>query len=104
MIEASIKFVFGTTSSITGSVTFTLPNTANTSFIGQYIGQTRFLDASFGYFSGTVQQGSGTIGEILATRVDGTYATDSLLAATVPMTWVNTDTMWINLIYQRPTS
>lgn len=99
---ASIKFVFGSTSSITGSVSFTLPNTANTSFIGQYIGQTRFLDASFGYFSGTVQQSSGSLGEVLVTRTDATYATDSLLAATIPMTWVSTDTMWINLIYQRP--
>jgi hypothetical protein len=99
---ASINFVFGSTSSISGTVSFTLPNTANTNFTGQYIGQTRILDASFGYFSGTVQQLSGTAGEVLVTRVDATYATDSLLGAAVPMTWASTDQMWINLVYMRP--
>jgi hypothetical protein len=99
---ASIKFVFGSTSSITGTVSVSLPVAASATFTNQYIGQVRMLDASFGFFSGTIQQLSGTAGEILVTRSDGVYASDSLINATIPMTWVTTDTMYINMFYQRP--
>lgn len=101
-VYAQIKFVFGTTSSITGSVSVSLPNTANTSFNNGFIGQVRFLDANVGYYSGTVQQASGTTAEIIVARTDGTYALDSQISATIPYTWVSTDTMWISMMYQRP--
>ena len=100
-IVASINFVFGSTSAITGAVSFTLPGSANTSFNNQYLGQVRYLDASAGYFSGNCSQSSGTTGELLATRADGTYTYDSGITATVPMTWTTTDQFWVNIVYQR---
>ena len=101
VVVASIRFVFGTTSAITGAVSFTLPSSANTSFDAQYIGQVRFLDAGTGYFSGNCVQSSGTAGEVLVTRADGTYTYDSGIGAAIPMTWTSTDQFWVNIVYQR---
>lgn len=77
---------------VAGSVTFTLPVTANANFdVAQVIGTTRFEDTGTGVSFGVVDVASSTTGRMLVYSTGGTYLTPTALSSTIPHIWANTD-------------
>lgn len=90
----------GTTSSITGTFTFSLPATAIIASGNPLIGNARYSDVGVQNYFGVVQLGATTTGQLLAMGASGTYVTSATVNATVPFTWGATDDIRFYLTYQ----
>jgi hypothetical protein len=97
-------FFFGSTSSITGAVSLSLPvnsagfyNTYN-----QTYGSANFQDISVGgiYSGEVVGNGTATSALVRCFNTAGTYAIAAAISGTVPMTWATTDRLYWSLYYQ----
>lgn len=91
-----LKLVFGATTSISGSVDFTVPVNSNAAYQGgesAIIGYAKYLDAGSASYSGYVQltSGSATKGTLIVPNVGGTYPTGAGLSSTVPFTFALSD-------------
>jgi hypothetical protein len=97
-----IRFVFGSTSSITGGLTATLPIAANSgwSSSSSFLGHMLFQDAGAGEYNGTAESTSTTGAILYKDNVSGTNIIKSALSSTVPFTWGTTDEISGLLIYQ----
>ena len=103
--NAQNSFVFGTTSSIAGLVTHTLPiNRATTYYsgggAGPYIGLCRISDTGTAFYEGVVLCSTTSTITIYARGASGTYTTLVNTSATVPMTWTTADALDTWLDYQ----
>jgi len=107
-VIAQIDIVFGTTTAVSGDVTFTLPTTA-VATIGSAnmppMGNIQFLDASgptivFGF----VGLASSTTAVVRASKTDTTYGTISPLSSTIPFgaAWAQNDEIHLKVIYEAP--
>ena len=98
LVVASYWFKFGSTTSITGSMGFSLPVT------GSSVPQTpqficTILDSGTQYLSGTVHI-SSTRCDLLALNSSGTYLTTVGCSSTVPMTWATNDEAFWYVVYE----
>lgn len=89
-----LKFTLGSTSSIGGSVSVTLPVTASANeptaaMAG--MGWARYDDTGTSNFYGVMDIISTTQMRFLVVNAAGTYATNAALTSSIPHTWANTD-------------
>ena len=101
-VNASLKLVFGSTTSVTGTMTFSLPtgaasgNTATNTFLGNV----RILDNGIANYVGMVQLSSTSAVILCVINVNGTYGTPENVNATVPFTWGNLDEIEFSMSYE----
>lgn len=104
-VIARLSLVFGSTTSISGGVEFTLPVTRAT-YAGSAtltpLGVALALDASVpAAFKIVVSTGSTTAKALLTTLdVSGTYAKSAALSSTVPFTWTTSDEIAAQFVYE----
>jgi hypothetical protein len=91
------KLVFGSTSSISGDVTVSLPLTANTS---NSLAQVSILDEFVAYYVGIGLVGTTSV-LARVTTAGGTYVGNASLSSTVPMTWNSGDSMVVAGFYEK---
>lgn len=99
-----IMFVFGTTSSTSGDITFTLPATS-VSYAGTAnvtpMGNARAFDNSGAtVYNGDVLWKSTTTGGMRFMRSDGTYVNQVVNSGTAPVTWATNDEYGMNFIFE----
>ena len=105
--SGKITFVYGTiklgsTSSITGSFSFTLPNTiSQIATIYTQIGYAELEDAGTTNYFGvcTYYSVDGKV-YVYVGKADGTYLTQALVSSTVPFTWTTNDSIDVMCWYQ----
>lgn len=105
-IFCRLSLVFGNTTSITGSVSFTLPVTraalGGTATITP-IGNAQFFDASTGtIYSGVIwpRSANQTEGFLIRLSVVGADVTAVVLSATAPFTWTTSDEIACEFFYE----
>lgn len=99
--EGNINLVYGSTTSITGAVSFAVPVAAN-GYGGQYsaVGGISMIDTGNALYMGeaVLRQSLGSI-EVRVINASGTYAVWNAISGTVPFTWAvttNPDELDIN--------
>lgn len=99
-----VFLLWGNTTSISGSVEFSLPVTAasypSNSSSFAVIGEARLEDNGTAAFFGIVDLFSSTTGRVLATNTASTYAGVTGLSSTVPMTWTTNDVLQAEGCYE----
>lgn len=90
----------GSTSSVTGGITFTLPVNASTAtrISGDFMGDIQ--DTGTANFLMTTFIDSATIAEIRVLNASGTYLQRTAISSTVPHTWASTDVIRLSFWYQ----
>jgi hypothetical protein len=93
-VNFNLIISLGSTSSVTGRITFTLPSTANqlTNFSGMYSLGGSDYGANIFHTGGTVYCD--------AVNASGTYATTTVTSATVPFTWGANTFVFVNGTYE----
>jgi len=95
-IYAAIKL--GSTSSVTGAVTLTLPVSISSNYkVGTSIGMVRFNDEDSGVSYNARLRADGSIRVYVA---NATYLTDTALSSTVPITWAQDDVIVLTATYE----
>jgi hypothetical protein len=93
-INAIILFTLGNTSSITGSVSFTVPVAEV-----NYTAPTCWMqDTGTNTYAGLILLSTGAA-NVFAINVSGTYMSVTALSSTVPFTWATSDYISINILY-----
>ena len=100
VIHMRVVVVFGSTTSISGSVTFALPVTASSTASTTGHGVAQFGDAGSSQYLGVVRLATTTTAQLVVPNTSGTYPTFAGLSSTVPFTWANTDTIDVTLTYE----
>lgn len=98
-----LSFILGTTSAISGSVTFTLPLTSATypGTIGAPLGPCRFFDTSGAVvIHGQTVRASTTTGLVAPDLASGTYVSSTVTSSTVPFTWATGDEITTQFFYE----
>lgn len=98
-----LRFTLGTTSSISGQPTFTLPVNANTSFIltnNERLFNVHLEDAGTASYYGRAAFASASSIVVQVINTSGTYASASAISSTVPMTWGTADSMSVLATYE----
>lgn len=93
------KIIFGTTTSVSGLIIYSLPVTANFSENVE-IGMMYAADATGSAYMGFSRIGSTTTAYIIATTVSGSYVIETVTSATVPFTWATSDVLSVNGLYE----
>lgn len=95
------RVVMGTTSSVSGSITFTLPVTAISAY-NQFdpVGTSVFTDTGTATYAGGALINSTTTAFLTAIDASGTYAKQVITSSTVPFTFGNGDIFVFNLLYE----
>ena len=99
-VRCRFTFTFGASSAISGSVSLSLPVTAATYDAGVPVGLVQCVDASGGNFFGPIFITSTTVANVKLFRTDSTYASQSNLSSTVPMTWTTSDKLVGQFMYE----
>lgn len=91
-VKFIIEVLFGSTTTIGTSPTFTLPNTS-VSYVSNLtaLGISEILDNGTAFIQGSTIWVSTTTGKFVANKVDGVYAIFADITATIPMTWTTAD-------------
>ena len=98
-VFAWAKVVLGSTSSVSGDFTISLPvNTAIPFPVN--MGSAGIEDMGTTQRPGFVIGSSATLVTIRAINTSGTYAAEGVFSSTVPQTWVAGDTIYCNLSYE----
>lgn len=92
-------FNMGSTSSISGNMTFSLPVTANSNAIYQTF-QATILDQGTAWVDGVIKIESTTTISVSGRTTNATYGTLPGTSSTVPMTWANTDFVTFYIFYE----
>jgi hypothetical protein len=96
--NASITFAAGSTFGA-GNLTVSIPVTA-VAASNQFVGLVRLVDTGTANFVGHAALGSTTTVTIFVGRADATYLAQSNVTSTVPFTWVSTDVLRYQIIYE----
>jgi hypothetical protein len=91
---------FGSTTSISGSVTIDYPVPADNLFLGSVGGQVYCDDQSGADYFGTLYRNSTTTATVRAFSLGTTYLASSTITATVPFTWGDGDDLVIEDWYK----
>lgn len=104
MVHCRVHVLFGSSTSISGSVTFTLPVTAATlpgTINLHALGRSRFYDASVPVgLDGVVTQNSTTTALLAVLDSSGTYAKAVTLSSSVPFSWAVSDELTAVFSYE----
>lgn len=93
--------VFGSTTSVSGATSFTLPVTANAGYtLIHHVGVVRFQDASSTDSTGVVGLISTTNAQLIAINSGSTYLGEVDLSSTVPFTWTTSDAIKGTITYE----
>jgi len=98
-VVGSIEITLAADSSVTGSVTFTLPS-AQKGPIRTPIALVTMLDSGTAQYSGVAVVDSGNTLRLKALKADSTYVTQADLSSTVPFTWTTNDQILITFSYE----
>lgn len=102
-VRGRIAIVFGSTTSISGDVSFDLPVTraamAGTNNVSP-LGCARFYDAGVAGYEGAVHNASTSTASIRVWAASGAYVTAALLSSTVPFTWGTSDEISAEFEYE----
>jgi hypothetical protein len=94
------KFVFGSTSIVTGSpIQQFMPITAANGDVIN-VGNCWFLDAGTADYAGFVIKSTTAIVNVAAIGTAGTYGTPPSTSSTIPFTWTTNDQMNLNYCYE----
>lgn len=103
MIACRLTVVFGSTTAISGAVSFTLPVT-RAAFAGTAgiipIGLARFLDSGVAGYEGRLITVSTTTGRLLYDAVAGALISLTDLSSTTPFTWGTSDEIGAEFYYE----
>jgi hypothetical protein len=98
------KFIYGSSTSISGNVAFTAPVNYNSGYnVRTVIGNLSIEDAGTASYFGYLRINDSVSTNLLQfgiSNVGGTYATYAAMTATVPMTWAAGDQIMINATYE----
>jgi hypothetical protein len=99
-----IGLIFGSTTSISGTVSLTLPNTIDTAKYprdtSNYEHKATFEDSSANQsFDGRVSFTSSTVARPIVDTVSGTRVDGTVVNATGPFTWATGDELYLNFYY-----
>ena len=97
-VDVVASIVFGSTTSVTGSVTLGLPKTMFSTL--QWMSDVRTLDASVTYYPAWASPSSTTSLAIFALNSAGTYVSATALSSTVPFTWTTGDAIYAMARYR----
>lgn len=100
-----IGFEFGSTSSISASPDFTLPNnvSVNSAYPAAYpfgMGNMRDVSASGGYLASIIRGGSADKMSFRTQTAGGTYVTNGNLDSTTPFTWASGDLLMCQFMFE----
>ena len=99
-----IYLSFGSTTSISGDVTFSLPDDAHSNYSTQRfgaVGNATLHDAGTSVYTGVLYIDLSTsVAHILAQDGSATYLFRSTLSSTVPFTWTTSDTIDVHGFYE----
>lgn len=103
-VEFKIKFTLGTTSSVTGLITFSAPTTLN----GDYTtvndgvnGTVHLVDTGTNLFYGSLAWASSTTIAVYSQNAASTSLLRASTSSTVPHTWASTDVIMITGVIER---
>jgi len=103
-VFGDLIIVFGTTTTVTGSVSFTLPVTANSfynSMTHMPFGECSLVDEGTAIYKATLDANSSTTSATIYVHVaSGTYLTDTTISSTVPFTWGSSDKIGAAFSYE----
>ena len=94
------QFIFGSTSSISGTVNVSLPVTAKSFTVKHALGTAYLEDSGVAGYAGGVFWLSTTTIDIRAFNASGTYTVINPLTSTVPFTWGTNDHISFNFTYE----
>jgi hypothetical protein len=94
------KLTFGSTTSVSGSVSFTLPVTSTDQATSAPLGWARLGDAGVGTLFGLVSKVNTTTANVEALNASSTYLSTTGFTSTVPFTWNTNDEIYLNFIYE----
>lgn len=96
-----VVLTWGSTTSATGTITFSLPVTAANTAQRQ-IGSATMLDSGVAFFEGVTVLNNTTTGIIYPSAANGTYVyqNGTPANATTPFTWTTNDTLYAYFSYQ----
>lgn len=103
LVFCRLSLVFGTTTSVSGSITFSLPVTAATlgGTIGGPLGICRMFDTSGALVvHGTIVRASTTTAIAAPDLASGTYVSSTVTSSTVPFTWATGDEIITSFWYE----
>jgi hypothetical protein len=99
-VNFSIGIQLGSTSSVSGLIKFTLPNTPkNTTLDMEQYCFTAFLDSGVDIYFGATELGT-TTGDVYGMLSNGTYVSRTSTAATTPFSWTTGDVIQITGVYE----
>jgi len=97
-VIVQIKFVFGSTSSISGATFFSLPVSVKTNNF--FYGNVYLYDNGAANYTGAIQA-TGTTTYLYAMSRPATYVEYQAVGASLPHTWTNTDEIYVVLVYEK---
>ena len=100
VIHVRGNFTLGINSAITGSITVSLPVQATGNFSANVSGNVIFIDAGTASYSGVVRHTNTTTVSLNTVNAAGTYTTFVATSATIPFTWVSTDSFSFSATYE----
>lgn len=104
-ITATISMIFGSTTSFTGNVQFSLPVTAAARYNGADVGLAGLgvayiEDAGVAAYQGFIEAVATTRAQINSAAVNGTYLNANAVTSTIPFTWATGDFFSATLTYE----
>ncbi len=96
-----VLVTFGSTTSVGGSVSVSLPQTAVNHGVNYILGNLRMLDATGSTYMGVVLYSSTTTVLLKTFSVSGSSIIEAVLSSTVPFTWATSDLIEITGHYER---
>lgn len=99
MVHAYLKLVFGSTSSVSGNTTITLPVTASSNATGTR-GTGAILDAGVRWYTAAADMNGASQVTMVAINSSSTNAYEDYFSSTVPMTWTTGDTLAFSIVYE----
>jgi hypothetical protein len=98
-IQVTGRITFGSTTSLTGNLIFSLPVTAVSADV-PILGLVSIDDVGVSNRFGWVRMNSTTLVEARVWNSSGTYLESNAINATTPHTWNATDSVQMNFIYE----
>jgi hypothetical protein len=100
-VHVKVNLVFGSTSSVTGTVTCDFPFAANTTNMNaQMFGNVHFLDSGNTNYPGFCYYASTNSFYLSGFNSSGTYAYTAFMNTTVPFTFGTSDSISIDYVYE----
>ena len=90
-----VRFIFGSTSAVTGALYIEYPFQVAETWLGAVGGQCAYDDASGTDYFGVIYRSSGVRGLLSTLRSDSTHAKADGVDATTPFTWASGDKITI---------